>query len=79
MAKTKTAKTKRQRKPKPLYAPAIKPGSREEYYWNHPEETDQWFRDHGADPDEIDKLLMSGKTVRGRMVNGKIEFWAEEE
>ncbi len=79
MAKTKVAKSKRQRKPKPIYPVAIKPGTIDEYYWKHPEIVDQRLREAGVDVEELNCLLLSGKTVKVRMFDGKIEFWAEEE
>lgn len=42
-------------------SPAIKPGSRMEYLWNHPEEVDKILREHGIEPEEFDKILQSGK------------------
>ena len=35
---------------------AIKPGSREEYLWNHPEEVRRILLEHGVDPDD-DSML----------------------
>lgn len=42
-------------------SPAIKPGSRMEYLWNHPEEVDKILREHGIEPEEFDRILQSGK------------------
>jgi len=44
-------------------SPAIKPKSRMEYLWNHPEEVDKILREHGVDPEEFDRILWSGKGV----------------
>ncbi len=44
-------------------SPAIKPGSRMEYLWNHPEEVDKILREHDVDPEEFDRILRSGKGV----------------
>ena len=44
-------------------SPAIKPGSRMEYLWNHPEEVDKILKEHGIEPDEFDRILQSGKGV----------------
>ena len=45
------------------WSPAIKPGSRMEYLWNHPEEGQRLLQEHGVDPDEFEKILWSGKGV----------------
>lgn len=44
-------------------SPAIKPGSYDEYLWNHPEEVQQILREHGIDPDEITRILDNGGGV----------------
>ena len=45
---------------------AIKPGSRAEYWYNHPEELDAQLRSYGIDPDEIDRVVAQG--------GGKLDF-----
>jgi len=35
---------------------AIRPGSREEYLWNHPEEVRRILLEHGVDPDDDSTL-----------------------
>jgi hypothetical protein len=41
-------------------SPAYRPGSYMEYLHNHPEEVDRILREHGIDPDEINKILEQG-------------------
>jgi len=41
-------------------SPAYKPGSYMEYLNNHPEEVDRILREHGIDPDEINRILEQG-------------------
>ena len=41
-------------------SPAYKPGSYMEYLDNHPEEVDRILREHGIDPDEINRILEQG-------------------
>ena len=38
----------------------IKPGSESEYYWEHPELDKQVLREHGIDPDEIERIILAG-------------------
>ena len=46
-----------------LLSPAIKPGSYDEYLWNHPEAVQRILRQHGINPDEINKILDNGGGV----------------
>ena len=41
-------------------SPAYRPGSCMEYLHNHPEEVDRILREHGIDPDEINRILEQG-------------------
>ena len=38
----------------------VKPGGYMEYLEKHPEEADRILREHGIDPDEIDRILEQG-------------------
>jgi hypothetical protein len=42
-------------------APAIKPGTYEEYLWNHPEEVDRILRENGVDMEELERVLARGE------------------
>ena len=49
------------RKPPPgSGSPAVQPGSYMEYLSQHPEEVDRVLREHGIDPDEINRILERG-------------------
>ena len=41
-------------------SPAYRAGSYMEYLQNHPEEVDRILREHGIDPDEINRILEQG-------------------
>ena len=58
-----TPRTVDERQETPPCSPAIKPGSYDEYLWNHPEEVQRILRQHGIDPDEIKKILEDGGGV----------------
>lgn len=53
-------RTKTRKKKKPVVSRAIKPGSYEEYLWNHPEEMDRLLREYGVDVKEFDHILENG-------------------
>jgi len=55
------AKTTKTRKRKaPIVSPAIKPGTYDEYLWNHPEEVERLLREYGVDVEELDRILEQG-------------------
>ncbi len=59
------------RKPPPgSGSPAVQPGSYMEYLSQHPEEVDRVLREHGIDPDEINRILERGG---GRIPVGHIK------
>ena len=47
----------------------IRPGSKAEYLWNHPEIVNAHLREFGIDPDEIDRILERGG---GKLPYGKL-------
>lgn len=53
----------------PLMEPAIKPGTYEEYLWNHPEEVDRILRENGVDMEELERVLARGE---GRLPVGRL-------
>jgi len=48
------------KKKMPVVSPAIKPGSYDEFLWNHPEEVDRLLREYGVDLEELDRILERG-------------------
>ena len=62
-ATTQASVTAEGRKKTHDLSPAIKPGSYDEYLWNHPEEVQRILRKHGIDLAEINKLLDNGGGV----------------
>jgi hypothetical protein len=58
------------KKKAPVVSPAIKPGSYEEYLWNHPEEMERLLREYGIDPDD-DSTLGDWDIARAKNRNNK--------
>jgi len=63
--------TKAPKKKAPIVSRAIKPGSLDEYLWNHPDEVDKFLREHGLNPEELDEMLKEGGCVVHIDFNGK--------
>lgn len=63
--------TQNKRKKKQETSPAIKPGSFDEYLWNHPDEVEKFLREHGLNPEELDEMLKEGGCVIHIDLNGK--------
>jgi len=57
-----TAAKTRKRKV-PIVSRAIKPGTYDEYLWNHPEEVERILREHGVDVEKLNKILERGGGV----------------
>lgn len=80
--KTKAAKRQRAKQDKVLLVPVFRPGSPEEAKWKDPKEReriDLRLQKLGLDLRKFNRLLISGKTVKVCIVNGKLECWTEEE
>ena len=63
--------TQNKRRKKQVTSGAIKPGSLDEYLWNHPDEVEKFLREHGLNPEELDEMLKEGGCVIQIDLNGK--------